>query len=214
MPELALKLCGAWVLLLVVARALMQWRRTGSTGIKGLRGRLGSLEWFAEITATLGLILLPIAAIVALRQWSSAELFFQSKSIHVFGALLVVAGIVGALAAQLTMGDSWRVGVDTSERTALVTNGIYQWVRNPIFSFIGISIVGFVLLIPNLWSLLAMALVFVGVQLQVRFVEEPYLSALHGQEYQRYTAGVGRFIPGLGKSRCENHIGNPTEEDA
>ncbi len=29
-------------------------------------------------------------------------------------------------------------------RTALVTQGLYAWVRNPIFSFIAVSIVGFV----------------------------------------------------------------------
>ena len=29
-------------------------------------------------------------------------------------------------------------------RTALVTQGLYAWVRNPIFSIIAVSIVGFV----------------------------------------------------------------------
>ena len=201
MPKLALILCAVWVLLLVVVSAIMQWNSMGSTGIKGFRGRLGSLEWFAEITASIGLILVPIAPIVTLRQWSFGELLFDRTSIHQFGALLVIAGIAGALAAQITMGDSWRVGVDKSERTSLVTNGIYQWVRNPIFSFIGISILGYALVIPNLWVLLAMVLVFVGVQIQVRFVEEPYLLTLHGEKYQSYAASIGRFLPALGKSR-------------
>ena len=201
MPKLALILCAVWVLLLVVVRAIMQWNSMGSTGIKGFRGRLGSLEWFAEITASIGLILVPIAPIVTLLQWSFGELLFDRTSIHQFGALLVIAGIAGALAAQITMGDSWRVGVDKSERTSLVTNGIYQWVRNPIFSFIGISILGYALVIPNLWVLLAMVLVFVGVQIQVRFVEEPYLLTLHGEKYQSYAASIGRFLPALGKSR-------------
>ena len=127
--------------------------------------------------------------------------------------MLVVAGIVGALAAQLTMGDSWRVGVDKNERTTLVTKGIYRWVRNPIFSFIGVSVIGFVLLVPNLWSLLAMALILIGVQLQVRFVEEPYLLSLHGRDYQRYLAGVGRFAPGMGKSPSDRRAGNFAEGD-
>ncbi len=213
MAELALTLCAAWVLLLVVARALMQRRRTGSTGIKGFRGRLGSVEWFAEITAFAGLVLLPAAALATLRKWPFGSLFLENYLLHACGAVLVVTGIVGALAAQLTMGDSWRVGVDKNERTSLVTNGIYRWVRNPIFSFIGVSIIGFLLLVPNLWSLLAMALVFIGVQPQVRFVEEPYLLTVHGQEYQAYLAGVGRFAPGLGKSQGERQIGDFAEGD-
>ena len=46
-----------------------------------------------------------------------------------------------------------------------------------------------------------MVLVFVGVQIQVRFVEEPYLLTLHGEKYQSYAASIGRFLPALGKSR-------------
>lgn len=38
----------------------------------------------------------------------------------------------------------------------------------------------------------------VTIELQVRVVEEPYLSATHGQAYGDYAARVGRFIPGVG----------------
>ncbi|MFZ0230386.1 MAG: isoprenylcysteine carboxylmethyltransferase family protein, partial [Mycobacterium sp.] len=34
-----------------------------------------------------------------------------------------------------------------------------------------------------------------------RRVEEPYLLATHGAAYRRYTASVGRFIPGVGLIR-------------
>jgi protein-S-isoprenylcysteine O-methyltransferase Ste14 len=33
-----------------------------------------------------------------------------------------------------SMGASWRIGVDPSERTDLVTGGAFALVRNPIFS--------------------------------------------------------------------------------
>jgi protein-S-isoprenylcysteine O-methyltransferase Ste14 len=36
--------------------------------------------------------------------------------------------------AQLDMGESWRIGVDAGEVTALVTTGVFRNVRNPIFS--------------------------------------------------------------------------------
>lgn len=200
MPELALFLCAAWVLLLVVVRAAVQWSKTGSTGIIGMRGRLGSREWFAALTASVGLMLVPIAPLATLQDWSFQELLFYNIRIHQAGAVLVLVGIAGAFAAQVTMGNSWRVGVDQSERTELVTTGIYQWVRNPIFSFIGVSIVGYALVIPNLWMLVATTLLGLGVQLQVRFVEEPYLLAQHGEKYQSYMARVGRFLPAVGKS--------------
>jgi protein-S-isoprenylcysteine O-methyltransferase Ste14 len=38
-----------------------------------------------------------------------------------------------------------------------------------------------------------------GVQLQVRSVEEPYLLGRHGQTYRDYARAVGRFVPWLGR---------------
>ena len=39
-----------------------------------------------------------------------------------------------------------------------------------------------------------------GVELQVRAVEEPYLVRTHGDDYRLYCEAVGRFIPGIGRS--------------
>lgn len=199
MPELALILCGSWALLLFVARSIIQWRKTGSTGFNGFSGRIGSPEWFAGASIAAGFILTPIAPISALLDWSIGDLLFESSGLHLLGAALTTIGIFGSLAAQYAMGDSWRIGVDPGERTALITDGIYAWVRNPIFSFIGISLIGLLLVVPNPLSVAAIVLTWCGIELQVRCVEEPYLLASHGAKYQRYAAVVGRFIPELGK---------------
>jgi protein-S-isoprenylcysteine O-methyltransferase Ste14 len=99
------------------------------------------------------------------------------------------------------MGNSWRVGVDENERTALVSDGMFAWVRNPIFSFITLSAFGLLLLLPNALAVLAAGLTLLGIELQVRAVEEPYLLRTHGADYARYAARVGRFIPAIGRLR-------------
>jgi protein-S-isoprenylcysteine O-methyltransferase Ste14 len=119
--------------------------------------------------------------------------------VHLLGAGLAAAGIVGALAAQVTMGDSWRIGVDESETTEFITHGIFGWVRNPIFSFILISGAGLMALVPNAFSALAFALTLAGIEIQVRAVEEPYLAKTHGPAYRDYSSRVGRFAPGVGR---------------
>jgi len=134
----------------------------------------------------------------ALFEWPGGQLLFSSEALHLLGAVFAVSGIAGALAAQLSMGDSWRVGVDDSETTALVTGGLFAWVRNPIFTFIGLSLLGLIFLVPNALSLAAAALTLLGIELQVRAVEEPYLERTHGDVYRAYSSRVGRFIPGLG----------------
>lgn len=46
------------------------------------------------------------------------------------------------LAAQQAMGRSWRIGVDTDERTELVTEGVFGLVRNPVFTAMIVAVGG------------------------------------------------------------------------
>lgn len=199
MPELALILCGSWAVLLFGVRSILQWRKTGSTGFNGFHGRIGSLEWVAGFSITAGLVVTPLAPLSTLLNWPASQLFFENTTVHLIGAGLTVIGIIGALAAQITMGDSWRVGVNPADRTALVTTGIFTWVRNPIFSFIGVSLIGLLLIVPTPLAVTAIFLTLCGIEIQVRSVEEPYLLAGHGEVYQGYANHVGRFFPRVGK---------------
>jgi protein-S-isoprenylcysteine O-methyltransferase Ste14 len=162
-------------------------KNTGSTGVKWFHGRIGSPQWIARVCAGLGLALAFLAPLGALRSWPGAALLLFDDALHVGGAALALVGIAGALLAQLSMGSSWRIGVDESERTELVTDGLFAWVRNPIFSFVWIFLVG----------------------LQVRAVEEPYLLRTHGAAYATYASRVGRFVPGIG--RLSRGAGQRTE---
>ena len=199
MPRLALTLCILWFLSLFVFRTIRQLKNTGSTGIKGFHGAVGSLPWLAGASVSLGLVLAPLAPIAALNNWTSGALLVESATLHSLGALCALVGIGGALRAQLAMGDSWRVGVDESETTELVTTGLFAWVRNPIFSFIWLSLLGLLLLVPNPLAFVASGLTIFGIEVQVRAVEEPYLQHTHGQTYAAYATRVGRFIPGVGR---------------
>ena len=197
MPSLGLMLCAVWFLLLFVLRSLIMWIKTGSMGINTFKGQVGSLAWCATMSATMGILLAPVAPLAAIYHWPMSAMIFEQFGLHCLGAMLAIIGIIGALAAQLTMGESWRIGVDLSERTTLVTGGMFRYVRNPIFSFIGLSMIGFFLIVPNAWTIVAILLTASGIYLQVTYVEEPHLRKLHGAEYVEYMTRVGRFIPRL-----------------
>jgi protein-S-isoprenylcysteine O-methyltransferase Ste14 len=204
MPRLALLLIGIWFLSLFVFRTALQWWRTGSGGVRGFSGAVGSLEWNAGLLVSLGLAAGAISPVATLRAWPGGTLLFSSDPIHWAGAVLICVGILGALVAQLAMGDSWRIGVDEKEVTDLVTHGVFAWVRNPIFSFILISGAGLLALVPNLFSILAFALTVSGIEIQVRAVEEPYLERTHGPAYRVYASRVGRLLPGFGRLGATN----------
>jgi protein-S-isoprenylcysteine O-methyltransferase Ste14 len=199
MPHLALFLVAFWFLSLFVFRTALQWWRTGSTGIRGFSGRVGSLEWNAGLLASLGMAAGVAAPVATLAGWPGGSLWFSNDPIHWVGVALTVVGIVGALASQVGMGNSWRIGVDEKETTDLVTQGLFAWVRNPIFSFILVSGVGLFALLPNLFTFLALVSTLAGIEMQVRAVEEPYLEKTHGPAYRSYAARVGRFFPGRGR---------------
>ena len=193
---------GAYVLYFALAfgwRTLLQVRRTGSSGFKGISGRAGSPEWLAGVLFVLALLVGAAAPVLALADWVEPIDQLDRAVVHVLGVALFALGLTGTLAAQVAMGTSWRIGVDESERTALVTRGPFGLVRNPIFAAMLPTSLGLTLMVPSVVALTGLAALVVALQLQVRVVEEPYLRRTQGSAYADYAARVGRFIPGLGR---------------
>src|SRR5687768_11262722 len=120
---------------------------------------------------------------------------------HIAGLLLFGGGLAATLYAQLAMGESWRVGVDETERTELVTHGPFALVRNPIFAAMIPTSLGLALMVPNVIAIVGVVALVVALEIQVRIVEEPYLLTTHGSSYARYAARVGRFVPWVGRLR-------------
>ncbi len=199
MPRTALLALLVFGVLAFGWRSLVQYRRTGSTGFRGFSGRPGSAEWLggALFAATCVLALVaPVADLLGLVGRVDA---LDSPRVRTAGVALYLAGLAGTLWAQVAMGDSWRVGVDPGERTALVMRGPFRVVRNPIYTAMLAGIAGVALLVPNAVAILAVLLLVIGLELHVRLVEEPYLLRTHGAAYRGYAAGTGRFLPGIGR---------------
>jgi protein-S-isoprenylcysteine O-methyltransferase Ste14 len=117
---------------------------------------------------------------------------------QITGIVIALIGIFATVYAQLDMGDSWRIGVDPGETTTLVRTGVFGWVRNPIFIAMIAFGFGIALVTPNVVAIAGFLLLVATIELQVRIVEEPYLTATHGDSYRDYLAHVGRFVPDIG----------------
>lgn len=194
MPSIA---SWGWVVFAALAfglRSFLHWRQTGRTGFVGLSGRVGSVEWLGGVLFVVACVAGPGALFVE-RRWAALDV----PAVHALGLALFGLGLVGTLWAQLSMGASWRIGVDAGERTALVTRGPFRWVRNPIFTAMLLAVTGLGLLVPNLMSAIALVTMLIAVELQVRAVEEPYLVRSHGPAYRSWAAHTGRFLPGVGR---------------
>jgi len=197
-PALALALIGLWLLLAFGVRTLTQKRRTGDTGYRFGRGGRQSTAQALMTVAFVLVLAAPIAELADLPVLGAP--LWEATAVRVAGLVLIAAGTAATVAAQTAMGTSWRIGVDPGERTTLVTSGPFARVRNPVFSAVGLTALGLALAVPNALAALMLAAYTAGVQLQVRGIEEPYLLEVHGDAYAAYTARVGRFLPGLGRS--------------
>ena len=118
--EVALALLTVFGLLGFAWRAWLQRRRTGSTGFRGMNGRLGSAEWVAGLGFVIALVVAVVGPVLQLSGVITPLSVLHAEWIQVAGIALAGLGIVLTVWAQLDMGESWRVGVDASETTALV----------------------------------------------------------------------------------------------
>lgn len=178
-------------------RTWLQIRRTGSSGFHGISGAPGSLRWWAGVLFVLALVLGALSLILAVVDVLPAPNGRGGWTL--VGLFVAGTGSVGVLAAQTSMGASWRIGVQETERTDLVTDGWFAVVRNPIFTAMVTVQAGLALVVATWLSLAALACLIAAVQLQVRLIEEPYLLRVHGAAYRDYAETTGRFLPAIGR---------------
>jgi protein-S-isoprenylcysteine O-methyltransferase Ste14 len=115
------------------------------------------------------------------------------------GLGLVVLGYAGTLWAYAAMGNSWRMGVNANEKTALVSRGPFRWVRHPIYLLQILMLAGATLLLPTPVSFAALATHYVCVRLKARD-EEKFLTRVHGAAYREYMFRTGGLCPRLFRS--------------
>jgi protein-S-isoprenylcysteine O-methyltransferase Ste14 len=197
--QLAVWMLIAFLVLTLGVRVAVQLLTTGSTGLVGLRRDAGPLAWLSGILFIGGMAMGVWSVDLVLRDNLDPIDGVDVGIVHGIGIALAAAGGLAVFGAQLGMGESWRVGVREEERTDLITGGWFSVCRNPIYTAMIAGWSGFALMVPTWLGFAAVVVIATGLELQVRFVEEPYLLRTHGDEYLAYASRVGRFVPGVGR---------------
>jgi protein-S-isoprenylcysteine O-methyltransferase Ste14 len=197
--ELAIWMLVAFGVLTFGVRVVIQLRRTGRTGLIGLREGAGAADSGSGILFIGGMAMGVASPVLVLDDTLDPISALDVDALHAIGIVLGAAGGLAVFAAQLGMGESWRIGVSDEERTDLVTRGWFAVCRNPIYTSMIVGWFGLALIVPTSLGIAAVVVIAVGLEIQVRLVEEPYLVRTHDKEYGAYAARVGRFIPGVGR---------------
>ena len=102
------------------------------------------------------------------------------------GAALAATSLLMLVVARLQLGAAFAI---RAKAKTLVTTGIYSRIRNPIYVFGALFLVGLSIMLEN-WILLAFVAVLIPVQI-VRVRKEEYvLAEAFGEEYVRYKAST------------------------
>lgn len=153
------------------------------------KGKVGFVK-FVEITMKVFTYLVPAVEIVSIILNTS----FFAVPVRIVGVLVAVVGVAVFIISVLTMRDSWRAGVSKTDKTELVTKGIYKISRNPAFLGFDLMYLGILLMFFNLVLYIVSLFAMLIFHLQIVNVEEEFLLEAFGNEYLRYKKKVCRYI--------------------
>ena len=152
---------------------------------KGKTGRPKAIELIMKVAT----IFVPLTEMLSIYTNYS----ILSGMLRYARSVIATAGDIVFVISVLTMKDSWRAGVSETDKTELVTDGIYQISRKPAFLGFDLVYIGILLMFFNWISLIVSAFAILMFHLQIVYVEEVF-----GDGYIRYKEKVYRY---LGKNR-------------
>ncbi|MBB4098507.1 methyltransferase family protein [Sphingomonas kyeonggiensis] len=146
---------------------------------------------FAPAAAFIGTLVVGLALGKLL---GSPDLPLNHASERGLGSLATLLGVgimlsaVGLFRAAGTDPKPWK------RTTALVTDGVYRWSRNPMYFGMALAYAGVTIWMDSLVTLLLLIPLILVIQREVIEREEAYLAAKFGERYLSYKSAVRRWI--------------------
>ena len=182
-----------------IGRSIILYTRHGINPLVLGVGKTG-FRRYVELSFFVGLVFWIVEILIQVFhwEWHIFGSFFAIAVVNSFlakitGMILIVLSFVLFLLALAAFGQSWRVGIDEATPGDLVTHGIFEFSRNPIFLFIDLYFFGTFLINGTLFFLLIAGVVILGMHYQI-LQEEIFLMQTYGQPYHNYHNRVGRYF--------------------
>jgi protein-S-isoprenylcysteine O-methyltransferase Ste14 len=165
-----------------------------SRGVKVIRSSRGPLE----------IVLLTLAwlAFFVPLVWIAAPIFaFADYPLHavplIGGVVCLAVGLWLFARSHADLGTNWSITLEVREKHQLVTQGVYQTVRHPMYSALLLYSLGQALVVPN-W----VAGPSYGIAMAILFAfrlgpEERMMLEEFGKDYEAYMARTKRLVPGV-----------------
>lgn len=171
------------------------WRQTERVAERDMPKTYKSKSFLKYLSLTL------IESIIAVQLLgvSLFPMYIAQKNIliQVVGLLCVIGGAIIAISARITLGANWSHAFEyqVKKKQVLITNGIYAYVRHPIYLGLLIAFIGGELLAQS-YLVFALLLFFLAAYRQMK-KEEKLLIAHYGEAYRKYMKSSKMFLPFL-----------------
>lgn len=113
------------------------------------------------------------------------------------GAAVEVAFVWLFIASHRQLGRNWSITLEIRDSHRLVTDGLYRYVRHPMYSSFWLWAIAQAFLIPNWVAGLAGLVGVAGLYFSRVGKEEAMMERTFGDQYRAYRAVTGRVIPKL-----------------
>ena len=155
-------------------------------------------EQFLLILLTLGGFVFPLLYIFT--PWLNFANYDLPVWLRWIGVVILAGSLWVFWKAHHDLGRNWSPSLQIRADHTLVTNGIYETIRHPMYASQWLWVIAQPLLLSN-WIAgvggLILFLVFYFVRVPV---EEQMMLAEFGEQYQAYMRRTGRVVPRLGKT--------------
>lgn len=153
------------------------------------KGKTGFVKMI-ELTMKVTTLLVPVMEVISI----SLNISNLPLIVRYVGIIIAILGDIVFVISVWTMKDSWRAGVSPTDKTELVTDGIYQISRNPAFLGFDLVYVGVFLIFFNWVLFLVSVFAMIMFHLQIVNVEEDFLLDSFGEDYIAYKKKVNRYF--------------------
>ena len=128
---------------------------------------------------------------------------FHSTLLNVIALLVYLLGVFVNLQGRENLGKNWGNNVVIYKDHTLVTNGVYRFVRHPLYASIIWMIYAVSVVYQNYLVAILNTIIFIPFMAYRAKQEEKELIKIFG-EYERYKKSVGMFFPKILKRKKEN----------
>jgi protein-S-isoprenylcysteine O-methyltransferase Ste14 len=142
-----------------------------------------------------GLFLVPLFYVLTDRPALATYPFSQAAAW--IGAVVLITSMVLLYVTHRDLGRLWSISLEIRDRHQLVTHGIYEKLRHPMYTSFWLWAISQALLLPN-WIAGAAGLIGFGILFFARIGhEEQMMLETFGDDYRAYMARTYRLIPGI-----------------